>query len=440
MTYDIFSATPPALPRPGKGTEICKLIVSKASKDMQQPLLPMAFAPLGQHVADVRLKYSDGRYYEVGPGHLGHIVGPQGSGKREWNSLAGAICRDAEAHDQADYKRLAAWSSKQKTKAGNRAGQERPKDIYFLFPPNDITKPAFAQNCQALEQNGGLTQYLNLSECEQANKIVGSHAQVSVLMRSAYDVERGIGQLRATEQGISANPVIRLCMTMSSTVEVARKFYERDMTNGFFSRVCFSYIPRGERKGEIPKVKEYDAEYLAKLDAILMELKRAHGCFHMRQLNRVADQLAEEMADLANFADSDALFEISHRCILSAWKKAALLWLINDQTYSRSIGEYMVYFCYYDLWSKMRIFYDKIEPVEDLEEETRKRGPKNFLTALPTSFNEQQLENLRVSLNRPKEGTMHQLSVWANRGFIEYSAQTGLYTKTEKYLRKKSSR
>ena len=30
-----------------------------------------------------------------------------------------------------------------------------------------------------------------------------------------------------------------------------------------------------------------------------------------------------------------------------------------------------------------------------------------------------------------------QLSVWAARGFIEYSAQTGLYSKTEKYLKGK---
>ena len=35
---------------------------------------------------------------------------------------------------------------------------------------------------------------------------------------------------------------------------------------------------------------------------------------------------------------------------------------------------------------------------------------------------------------KSKEGTKHQLSSWKNRGFIEYSAQTGLYTKTEKYL------
>lgn len=433
MTYDIFSSSAPAEPRAGKGTEVCKFLTSKASTKMRQPLLPMAFPALSAHIHDVKMKYSDGRNYEIGPGQLGHLVGASGIGKRELNGIVGAICRDFEDHDAPEYKRLAQWSSQAKTRATNSKGKERPNDLYFLFPPNDITKPAFAQNTESLEQNGGLTQYMNLSECEQANRIVGSHSQVSVLMRSAYDVERGIGQLRATEQGISANPVIRLCLTMSSTPQAARDFYKRDMTNGFFSRVNFSFVPREERIGKIPKVKDYDEAYLAQLDRYLLPLKNAHGGFHVKPLNRVADQLAEEMADLANFADSDELFEISHRCIFSAWKKAAVLWLLNDQTYTRSIGDYMVYFCYYDLWSKLRVFDDMLSPGEAQKEES-KRGPKNFLDELPNPFSEQQLENLRTSHEKPKEGTKHQLAVWTNRGYIEYSAQTAMYSKTEKYL------
>ena len=59
----------------------------------------------------------------------------------------------------------------------------------------------------------------------------------------------------------------------------------------------------------------------------------------------------------------------------------------------------------------------------------QKSGPRNMLNDLPDSFNEQQLEALRMSVGKTKEGTKHQLSVWKNREFISYSAQTGLYTK-----------
>ncbi len=384
------------------------------------------------------MKYSDGKYYEIGAGQLSHLIGVSGIGKREQSHLVGATCRDFEAHDTAEFQRLALWSSQMKSRAANRAKPERPTDIYFLYPPEDITKPAFAQNCQALEQNGGLTQYINLSECEAATRIAGSKSQMSVLIRNAYDVERGGGQLRASESGISANPVIRLCMTMSSTPEVAQAFYKRDMRNGFFSRINIAYVPRGERIGKIPKQKDYDEDYLATMDMYLQKLKTARGSFCVMQLNKVADQLAEEMVDLANLADSDDLFEISHRSIFSAWKKAAVLWLLNDQTYTRSIGEWMVYFCYYDLWARLQVFDQMISPGDVQTDNTHKRGQVNMLESLPDPFSEQQLENLRISLGKSKEGTKHQISVWVNRNFVAYSNQTGLYTKTEDYLNGKS--
>ena len=435
MTYDIFSSNPPQEPSTGRGTEFLKFFTSKASAKMRQPLKPSAFPAVSAHIpSDVKMKYSDGKYYEIGAGQLSHLIGVSGIGKREQSHLVGATCRDFEAHDTAEYQRLALWSSQMKSRAANRAKPEKPSDIYFLYPPEDITKPAFAQNAQALEQNGGLTQYLNLSECEAACRIAGSKSQMSVLIRNAYDVERGGGQLRASESGISANPVIRLCMTMSSTPEVAQAFYKRDMRNGFFSRINIVYVPRGERIGKIPKQKDYDEDYLATMDMYLQKLKTARGSFCVKQLNKVADQLAEEMVDLANLADSDDLFEISHRSIFSAWKKAAVLWLLNDQTYTRSIGEWMVYFCYYDLWARLQVFDQMISPGDVQTDNTHKRGQVNMLESLPDPFSEQQLENLRISLGKSKEGTKHQISVWTNRNFVAYSNQTGLYSKTEEYL------
>ena len=71
--------------------------------------------------------------------------------------------------------------------------------------------------------------------------------------------------------------------------------------------------------------------------------------------------------------------------------------------------------------------------------ETGKTGPANMLDSIEgNSFNEQQLDALRQRLGKPTgAASKRQLAVWSARGFIEYSAQTGLYTKTEKYLKKK---
>ena len=59
MTYDIFSRTAPAMPKPTKGTEICKLLLSQASKDMHEPLVPMLFPSLGAHISDAEFQYPD---------------------------------------------------------------------------------------------------------------------------------------------------------------------------------------------------------------------------------------------------------------------------------------------------------------------------------------------------------------------------------------------
>jgi len=90
-----------------------------------------------------------------------------------------------------------------------------------------------------------------------------------------------------------------------------------------------------------------------------------------------------------------------------------------------------VWFCYYDLWSKVRVFSDMFKAGDAQLEEAQKSGPKNMLESLDRSFNEQQLEALRMELGKSREGTRHQLNVWKNRGFITYSEQTGLYTKTK---------
>ena len=94
----------------------------------------------------------------------------------------------------------------------------------------------------------------------------------------------------------------------------------------------------------------------------------------------------------------------------------------------------MVWFCYYDLWSKVRVFGDMFKLGDAQSDEAQKSGPKNMLDSLPNTFNETQLEALRLELGKSKEGTKHQLNVWKNRKFITYSNQTGLYTKTEEYL------
>lgn len=430
MTYDIFSPAAPKMPQTGKGTKFIKFILSQASSDMREPLVPMAIPSLAAHLRGVTFVYSDNKSYEL-CGQMGHLIGPSGIGKAQLTHLVEAIMRPFRSHDETEFKKLVDWQRQMKTKSAHKEKPERP-DVSFWFPPADVTNAAFIQNAMALEKQDQRTQYINLPEVEMADRLCGGHRQVSQLVRNIYDVQRH-GALRATSEGVVGNPKLRVNITFTSTPEAARAFYKRDMTNGFFGRIPFAYKPRsGERSGRIPRQGSYDKEFVEKLDSYLLRLDNCRGRFNVRPLNKIADQLAEEMARLGDMTDDDMLWELSHRSIFSAWKKGAVLWILNDQTWTRSIGEFVEWFCYYDLWSKVNVFGDMFSSPDLPSEAVKKSGPKNMLDDLNDSFNEQQLEALRLSVGKKKEGTKHLLNVWKNRGFITYSAQTGLYTKTKK--------
>jgi len=431
MTYDITKPSAPQMPKLGKGTECIKLLLSQASKDMQEPLVPMFFPILGAHISGSEFQYPDFSWKEP-TGMMANLVAHSGDNKGQLTTLAKALCRDFTEHDKAEIEKLLEWQKMKSTKGANKDKPERPA-VALRFPPTDTTNPAFIQNAMALEAQGALTQYFNLPEVEMADRLCGGHKQVSVLLRNIYDRERA-GALRATADGVTGNPTIRACFTISSNPDSTRKFYKYELTNGTFGRMVFSYKPRGGRKGKIPRQGKYTDEFYQKLDAFLVRLTICKGRFIIRPLNKLVDQLAQDMATLADLTDDDLLFEISHRSLVAGWKAGCVLWVLNGQTWTKSMGELVEWLVYHDLWSKMFVFADMLKVGETSMAEVAKTGPKNMLEGLPDTFNEQQLEALRERVGKSKEGTNRQLRVWMSRGFITYSAQTGLYTKTEEYL------
>ena len=418
MRYDISKATAPAMPNLGKGTECIRLLLSQTSKDMHEPLVPMLFPILGAHISGTEFQYPDLTWKEP-TGMMANLVGDSGCNKGQLSNLVEAICRDFRQHDEQQ-------------KASTKEKPARP-DVAFYFPPNDTTRPAFLQNAMALEAQGGRTQYLDMPEVEMADSLCGSHRLVSQMLRNIYDRKRA-GALRATADGVTGNPILRANLTLSATPFAARKYYRNDLFNGTFGRMVFSYKARTSRDGRIPRQGKYDDEFYQALDEYLVRLDACKGRFIIRPLNKLADRLAADMASLADLVDDDVLWDCSKRALVSAWKAGCILWVLNNQTWSKSIGDVVEWLVYRDLWSKMQLFADLLGKDADQVSEAQRRGPKNMLDDLPNDFSEAQLEALRLQLGKSKEGTSGQLRKWLFRKFITFSNQTGLYTKTETYL------
>ena len=195
-----------------------------------------------------------------------------------------------------------------------------------------------------------------------------------------------------------------------------------------------SYKPRTSRDGRIPRQGKYTDEFYGKLDEHITRLEACRGRFIIRPLNKLTDRLAQDMATLADLTDDDLLFEMSHRALVSGWKAGCILWVLNNQTWTKAMGQLVEWLVYHDIWSKMQLFADMLGKDADTMSDVQRRGPKNMLDSLPDTFSEAQLEALRTELGKSKEGTGGQLRQWLHREFITYSNQTGLYTKTDEYL------
>ena len=412
-----------------------QLLLSQASKDMYEPLVPMFFPVLGAHISGAEFQYPDLTWKEL-CGQMANLVAESGGNKGQLSLLVEAICRDFRQHDEEELEKIVEWQKQVKSKGANKEKPVRP-EVAFWFPPSDVTNAAFIQNAMGLEKLGGRTQYLNMPEVEMADKMCGGHRQVTQMLRNIYDRQRA-GALRATADGVSGNPILRVNLTVSSTPYATRLFYKNELFNGTFGRMVFSYKPRTSRDGRIPRQGKYSDEFYQQLDSYLARLDGSKGRFIIRPLNKLVDQLALDMASLADLADDDVLWDVSKRALVSAWKAGCVMWLLNNQVWTKSMGELVEWLVYHDIWSKMQLFADMLGKDSDLASEVQKKGPKNMLGDLPDSFNEAQLEALRVQLGKSKEGTSGQLRQWLFRKFITYSCQTGLYTKTEEYLKGKS--
>ncbi len=93
MTYNVFDRTAPAMPKPSKGTEIVKLLLSQASKDMHEPLVPVFFPILGAHISGSEFQYPDLTWKEM-CGQMANLVAESGGNKGQLSSIVEAICLD----------------------------------------------------------------------------------------------------------------------------------------------------------------------------------------------------------------------------------------------------------------------------------------------------------------------------------------------------------
>ena len=68
------------MPNLGRGTECLKILLSQASKDMYEPLVPMFFLILGAHMGGAEFQYPDLTWKEL-CGQMANLAVESGGNK-----------------------------------------------------------------------------------------------------------------------------------------------------------------------------------------------------------------------------------------------------------------------------------------------------------------------------------------------------------------------
>ena len=420
------------MPNLGKGTECFKLLLSQASSDMHAPLLPMLFPVLGTKISQAEFQYPSGQWFEM-CGQQATLIADSAGNKGQLGLLVEACNRDFRQNDAEELKNYLQYQKAYKKRSQSK---ERPEEVFPLlrFLPADCTKPGYLKAQMACQEHGGLTTYIDIKEIEQLNNLCGSPKQVSQMLRLMWDREI-YNALRATVDGVTGSALLRTNLTVSTTPVRARQFFKYNLFDGTLGRMVFSYKPRGNRDGKIPRIGKFSDEFYQKLDEYLARLDLCKGRYIIRPLNKLVERLSNDIAELGDLTDNDCLWDMGKRSLISAWKAGCIMWALNGQVFTRSMADVVEWLVYHDMWSKYQVLGDMLKEGDTSTAEAQKATPANMLDDIKgDSFTELQLEALRESIGKSKDGTKCQLRVWVHRGLITFNAQTGLYTKTEAYL------
>ncbi len=432
MKYDITKPTAPTMPCLGKGTECFKLLLSQTSQDMNAPLLPMLSPILGTKISEAEFQYPSGQWFEM-CGQQAALVADSAGNKGQLGLLVEACNRDFRRDDAEELSRFLQYQKAYKKRSQSK---ERPEEVFPLlrFLPADCSKPGYLKAQMACQEHGGLTTYIDLKEIEQLDSLCGSHKQVTQMLRLMWDREV-YNALRATVDGITSSALLRTNLTVSTTPVRARQFFRNNLYDGTLGRMVFSYKPRGNRDGKIPRIGRFSEDFYTKLDAYLARLGSCKGKHVIKPLNKLIERLADDIAELGDLTDNDSLWDMGKRSLISAFKAGCVMWALNNQTWTKAMGDMVEWLVYHDMWSKYQVLGDMLKEGDTSTAEIANAIPANMLDDIKgNTFTELQLEALRESMGKSKDGTKRQLRVWVHRGLITLDAQTGIYTKTESYL------
>lgn len=188
-----------------------------------------------------------------------------------------------------------------------------------------------------------------------------------------------------------------------------------------FMGINFCTIPQRVIGASIPQFGTYDETFDEQLRPYIQHLCKVRDQrVECPEATRLLEQLTEECRDIAILSQDRIYENFTFRALVIAYLKACVLYVANGCKWEAEMDEFIRWSLHYDLWCKMRFFYDLAK--EQLEEANRigERGPKNLLQQLPGEFTWGQVESARIDNGMDIAGTREMIKTWMKRGYLLY--------------------
>ena len=411
------SQTPPSLP--DLVPKLVKISISRTPDQLKPTVAQAIFPPLGAYPVGLRFEYIDGQEREPRINCL--TIAPSSSGKDTCTRQPlNHIVADMKRRDAVNRERLRQFNEKFNRTSNAEERPKRPDDLMIQVIMDDITRAGLYTK---MDDAQGAPLYVKLNELERWDQIEGARGRNNqfTVMKTADDEDNDFGSDRAGTQSVTTTGTLFLNWNANSTIAKAIKYFKYVLVEGPLSRITFATIPEMELDADIPRYGKYDKSYDEALKPYIENLKAATGTINCWQAKKLAERLKDECREFAVKSQSREFFEISHRAVVAAFRKACLLYVANGLKYEKSIDDFCRWSFTYDMWIKMTIWGDAIRDANK-EVQTSKRGPRNLLEQIPANdegvFCYKDAENVRTQNGMSTEGTSNMLAQWKCRGHI----------------------
>lgn len=376
------------------------------------------------------------------PGLFYCYVKSSGSGKGYVDTMCEKLLNERIEISNRNMKALAKIAKQNRTKGDNKDKQARPEgmDSVVLVPPEDISPAGLRLLLCDAEDAGDEPIALNLPEIDGLNDVLGTHRKGSAFIRKAYDRKR-VGAYRATDNGISGNPIGRVNITTSGTENSVRKYFGKDdIENGSLGRFTVTYQPHDDKHGDVIQ-GHYDEEWYKDVYVYIDRLKAASGVIELpEELIQQIRRLDRELTRMAELANHKVINGWWHRSLDMAFIRACILY-VGQGYYGKVEAEWVEWSMWHDLYSKALLFLPMAQQQSFSVDyaAVKRSGPKNMLDMLPEVFTKDDILKVRDRMNFDLSPTSvaNNLYNWKKRHHIKpVAGKTDTYCKTQAYLSK----